>query len=364
MSWGVRPEAMIGHSLGEYVAATVAGVWSLEDALMLVAERARLIEETPPGGIMGLPFSREEAAPYLRDGIAIGAHNATNISVVSGPRAAVDALQAEMTARGASVRRLPTRHAYHSPMMAPVAERLAELLRGVRLSPPTIPFASNVTGEWIRPEEATDPEYWTRHLVQTVLYSAGVETLARDGFRLFLEVGPGNTVGGLALQLDCWGNTPASLVVALPHRYERHPDDAYILGAAGRLWAAGGSVDWKAVHANERLRRVALPTYPFERERYWVAPGSAATRASAADRPGRRPPGGVDYLPAGGVPLPRGLPRGRGVLVLADGLGSAAGGRAAGELGTRWRGRAGGASPSRDRGYTVRPASRGPCRAA
>ncbi|MFL5381223.1 MAG: type I polyketide synthase, partial [Longimicrobiaceae bacterium] len=199
MSWGVRPEAMVCHSLGEYVAATVAGVWSLEDALMLVAERARLIDETPPGGMMGLLKTKEEAAPFLRDGIAIGAHNATNISVVSGPRAAVDALQAEMTARGEPLRRLPAQHAYHSPMMAPVAEQLAELLRGVRLSPPTIPFASNVTGDWIRPEEATDPEYWTRHLVQTVLYSAGVETLARDGFRLFLEVGPGNTVGGLAL---------------------------------------------------------------------------------------------------------------------------------------------------------------------
>src|SRR3712207_183098 len=300
MSWGVRPEAMIGHSLGEYVAATVAGVWSLEDALMLVAERARLIEETPPGGMMGLPFSAEKAAPYLRDGIAIGAHNAWWISVVSGPREAVDALQAEMTASGVSVRRLPARHAYHSPMMAPVAERLAELLRGVRLSPPKIPFASNVTGGWIRPDEATDPGYWTRHLVQTVLFSDGVETIARDGFRLLLEVGPGNTVGGLALQVDCWGDTPASLVVGLRHRFEHYPDDAYLMGAAGRLWALGAPVDWEAVHAHERLRRVALPTYPFERERYWIEPGTGT--AAAAVRRGEAPGGRTDpaawmYLP-------------------------------------------------------------------
>ncbi|HEX8905435.1 MAG TPA: acyltransferase domain-containing protein, partial [Longimicrobiaceae bacterium] len=307
MSWGVRPEAMVGHSLGEYVAATVAGVFSLEDALMLVAERARLIDETPPGGMMGLLLTKEEAAPYLRDGIAIGAHNATNISVVSGPKAAVDALQAEMTARGESVRRLPTRHAYHSPMMAPVAEHLAELLRGVRLSPPTIPFASNVTGDWIRPEEATDPEYWTRHLVQTVLYSAGVETLARDGFRLFLEVGPGNTVGGLALQLDCWGDTPASLVVALPHRYERHPEDAFVQGAAGRLWAAGAAVDWEAVHAHERLRRVPLPTYPFERSRYWIDPRPGAPRPDDGDAPSAASPSpaGEVWVPAWSrAPLP------------------------------------------------------------
>ncbi|HEX2092532.1 MAG TPA: beta-ketoacyl synthase N-terminal-like domain-containing protein [Longimicrobiaceae bacterium] len=363
MSWGVRPEAMIGHSLGEYVAATVAGVWSLEDALMLVAERARLIEETPPGGMMGLPFPGEKAAPYLRDGIAIGAHNA-GVSVVSGPREAVDALQAEMTASGVSVRRLPARHAYHSPMMAPVAERLAELLRRVRLSPPKIPFASNVTGGWIRPEEATDPGYWTRHLVQTVLFSEGVETIARDGFRLLLEVGPGNAVGGLALQADCWGDTPASLVVALRHRFERHPDDAYLLDAAGRLWAAGASVDWEAVHAHERLRRVALPTYPFERERYWVEPGSAAVPAGrggeAVER--RSGPAAWMYLPVWRrAPLPTRAPAEPAEwLVLADGLGI--GGRLAGRLESLGHtvavAEAGeGFARSGDRGYTVRPGS-------
>jgi phthiocerol/phenolphthiocerol synthesis type-I polyketide synthase E len=364
MSWGVRPAAMIGHSLGEYVAATVAGVWSLEDALMLVAERARLIEETPPGGMMGLPFPREETLPYLRDGLAIGAHHASWISVVSGPQAAVDALQAEMTARGVALRRLPARHAYHSPMMAPVAEDLAELLRGVRLSPPKIPFASNVTGEWIRPGEATDPAYWTRHLVQTVLFSDGVETVARDGFRLFLELGPGNTLGWLARQIDCWGDTPPSLVVALRHRFERHADDAYLLGAAGRLWAAGAPVDWKAVHAHERLRRVALPTYPFERERYWVEPGSAAAPAGgggeAVER--RSNPAGWMYLPVWRrAPLPARAPAETTEwLVLADGLGM--GGRLAGRLEALGHTVAvaepgDGFARSGDRGYTVRPGS-------
>jgi phthiocerol/phenolphthiocerol synthesis type-I polyketide synthase E len=364
MSCGVRPEAMIGHSLGEYVAATVAGVWSLEDALMLVAERARLIEEMPPGGMMGLPFTREQAAPYLRDGIAIGAQNASGISVVSGPQAAVDALQAEMTARGVAARRLPARHAYHSPMMAPVAERLAELLRGVRLSPPTIPFASNVTGEWIRPGEATDPAYWARHLVQTVRFSDGVETIARDGFRLLLEVGPGNTAGAPALQLDCWGDTPPSLVVALRHRFERHPDDAYLLGAAGRLWAAGAPVDWEAVHAHERLRRVALPTYPFERECYWVEPGSGAAPAGRGGEAVERPsgPGSWMYLPVWRrAPLPMRAPAETAEwLVLADGLGI--GGRLAGRLETLGHTvavvEAGeGFARSGDRGYTVRPGS-------
>ena len=364
MSWGVRPEAMVGHSLGEYVAATVAGVWSLEDALMLVAERARLIEETPPGGMMGLPFPKEEAALYLSDGLEIGAHNASWISVVSGPKAAVDALQAEMNARKVSVRRLPARHAYHSSMMAPVAERLVEVLRGMRLSAPKIPFASNVTGGWIRPEEATDPEYWARHVVQTVLFSDGVETIARDGFRLLLEVGPGNTVGGLALQVDCWGDTPASLVVALRHRFERHPDNAYLLGAAGRLWAAGAAVDWEAVHAHERLRRVVLPTYPFERERYWVEPGSAAAPAGrggeAVER--RSDPAGWMYLPVWQrAPLPaRASAETAEWLVLADGQGI--GGRLAGRLETLGHTVAvaepgDGFARTGDRGYTVRAGS-------
>jgi acyl transferase domain-containing protein/acyl carrier protein len=269
-----------------------------------------------------------------------------------------------MTARGVALRRLPARHAYHSPMMAPVAERLAELLRGVRLSPPAIPFASNVTGEWIRPGEATDPGYWARHLVQTVLYSAGVETIARDGFRLLLEVGPGNTVGGLALQLDCWGDTPPSLVIALRHRFERHPDDAFLLNAAGRLWAAGAPVDWEAVHAHERLRRVALPTYPFERERYWVEPGSAAAPAGrggeAVER--RSDPAAWTYLPVWRrAPLPPRAPAETAEwLVLADGVGL--GGRLAGRLETLGHtvavAEAGeGFARSGDRGYTVRPGS-------
>ncbi|HEX9937152.1 MAG TPA: amino acid adenylation domain-containing protein, partial [Longimicrobium sp.] len=301
LHWGVRPQAMIGHSLGEYVAATVAGVWSLEDALMLVAERARLMEETPPGGMMGLAFTEEEIAPYLRDGLCIGARNGPSINVVSGPAAAVDALQAEMAARGLPLRRLPAKHAFHSRLMEPVAGRLAELMRGVRLHPPTIPFTSSVTGTWITADEATDPEYWRRHLVSTVRFSEGVETLAAAGFDVLLEVGAGNTVGGLALQHPVWDKRPPPLVVALRHQFEVHPDDAFLLDAAGRLWAMGVEVDWAAVHGHERLRRVPLPAYPFERRRYWLEPraSSAPAGAGRGDPLARRPdPADWLYLPA------------------------------------------------------------------
>jgi len=365
MHWGVRPEAMIGHSLGEYVAATVAGVFSLEDALMLVAERARLIDETPEGGMMGITLTEEEVVPLLRDGVSIGAKNATTICVVSGPVAAVDALQAEMAVRGVFTRRLPARRAFHSPLMEPVAGRLAELLRRVRLHPPKIPFASNVTGTWITAEEATDPEYWTRHLVGMVRFSENVEALAGEDFRLLLEVGAGNTIGFLTLQLPVWGEQPPSLVVSLPHRFERSPDDAHLLGAAGRMWAAGAPVDWNAVHAHERLRRVPLPTYPFERGRYWLEPGAAAGLPEArGSAPGTRRPDPADwtYLPAWTrAPLAAQPPvEPAEWLVLADGAGI--GGRLAGRLeslghtvvvaeaGDRFA-RVG------DRGYTVRPGS-------
>ncbi|HET7228485.1 MAG TPA: amino acid adenylation domain-containing protein [Longimicrobium sp.] len=296
MHWGVRPGAMVGHSLGEYVAATVAGVWSLEDALMLVAERARLIQELPAGGMMGLVMTEEEVTPLLRDGLCIGARNGPRINVVSGPAAAVDALQAEMTAQGIACRRLPTKHAFHSSMMEPVAARLARLLRGIQLNAPGIPFASNVTGTWITAADATDPAYWTRHLCGTVRFSEGVETLARDGYRLLLEAGPGKTLGFLATQMDIWGDTPPTLVISLPHKFERHSDSAFVQGAAGRLWASGAAVDWHAMHAHERLGRVPLPTYPFERERYWLEPRALAPAAPRGGDPLARKPDPADWL--------------------------------------------------------------------
>ncbi len=301
MAWGVVPEAMIGHSLGEYVAAAVAGVFSLEDALALVAERSRLIEELPEGAMLGLPMSEAEVRPLLRDGLAVGTVNGPAMTVVSGPAAAVAALEAEMAARGVACRRLPTRHAFHSPMMEPAAERLAARIRGMRLSAPTIPFVSNVTGTWIRTSEATDPGYWTRHLCGTVRFAEGIEALAGDGRRVLLEVGPGQTLGTFVRQrTPAEGGAAPAVVASLRHGYERHSDVAYLLGAAGRLWLAGVAVDWTAVHAHERLRRVPLPTYPFERKRYWIEPRAGALPEAGGGDPLAKKPDPADwlYLPA------------------------------------------------------------------
>ncbi|HEX8275247.1 MAG TPA: amino acid adenylation domain-containing protein [Longimicrobiaceae bacterium] len=267
MSWGVQPKAMIGHSLGEYVAATVAGVMSLDDALGLVAERARLIAELPAGAMLAVPLDPAAVQPLLRDGLALGAHNAPGLCTVSGPPEAVAALEADLVGRGVACRRLAASHAFHSPMMDPVAERLAERVRRTKLKAPKIPFASNVTGTWITAEEAADPEYWTRHLCRTVRFAEGMEEVLRDRSRVLLEVGPGRTLGTFALGA---GAAETSVLASLRHAYTRQADQAFLLETLGRLWMAGVKTDWAGFAAGERRRRVPLPTYPWERQRYWI----------------------------------------------------------------------------------------------
>ncbi len=280
MEWGVRPASMIGHSLGEYVAATLAGVFRLEDALALVAERARLIGELPAGAMLAVPFDPAEVAPLLRGGLALAAHNAPGLCTVSGRAEEVYELERELADHGVVCRRLAASHAFHSPMMDLVAERLAERVRGLRLAVPEIPFMSDVTGTWITAEEAVSPDYWTRHLCRTVRFAEGMEEVLR-GDHLFLEVGPGRTLGTFALQA---GVEESAVFASLRHAYTRRPDQAFLLETLGRLWMAGARVDWAGFAGEERRRRVPLPTYPFERQRFWVerpAPASARKRRGA-----------------------------------------------------------------------------------
>ncbi len=266
MSWGVEPESMLGHSIGEYVAACLAGVMPLEEALALVAARGRLIQELPGGAMLTVPLPEEEAraaAPSLE----VAATNAPDLTVLSGPVDAVAAVEAELVARGLRCRRLHTSHAFHSAMIDPVLEAFGERVSRVRLRPPSIPFVSNVTGTWIDPMEAASPDYWVRHLRSAVRFSEGVVTLLQEPDRLLLEVGPGSTLATLARRHP--GRLPRQAVLSsLPHPQESTPADEALLGAAGRLWLAGYPVDWQSLH--EGRRRVPLPTYPFERQRFWI----------------------------------------------------------------------------------------------
>ncbi len=271
MAWGVQPQAMIGHSIGEYVAACLAGVFSLEDGLRLVAARGRLMQSLPEGAMLAVALPEEELQPLLNGDLAISAVNAPSSCVAAGPAGAVEELRVLLAERGADCRRLLTSHAFHSPMMDPAVPLFREIVARVNLRPPRIPYLSNVTGTWITAEQATDPGYWAQHLRRTVRFTEGVVELLREPQRVLLEVGPGRTLSTLA------GGHPGRsaeqvIVPTLRRPRDPQPEVPLLLAAAGKLWLAGVRLDAGAMYAGRRRRKVALPTYPFERRRYRVEP--------------------------------------------------------------------------------------------
>ncbi len=271
MAWGIVPRAMLGHSIGEYVAACLAEVMTLDDALGLVAERGRLMQALPAGAMLAVPLPEEELAPLLGGGLALAAVNAPGRCVVSGPHEAVAALGATLGARGVAARPLRTSHAFHSAMMEPALAPFAARCAGVELRPPRIPYLSNVSGAWVTAAEATDPGYWARHMRQAVRFADGVRELCKDPRLVLLEVGPGQTLAALARQHP--ERRGRAVLSSLRHPRERQDDQAFLLRTLGQLWLAGVAPDWSGFYAGERRRRVPLPPYPFERRRFWIEPG-------------------------------------------------------------------------------------------
>ncbi|HSF40966.1 MAG TPA: amino acid adenylation domain-containing protein [Thermoanaerobaculia bacterium] len=292
MSWGVRPRAMLGHSVGEYVAACLAGVFELQDALELVAARGRLIASLPRGAMVSLPLSETETLPWLRGGLALAAVNGPARCVVSGPEPEIQALLEELAQRRVSGRRLRTSHAFHSAMMEPVLAEFGARVGRVRLSEPRLPYVSNLTGSWITASEATDPAYWVRHLRSTVRFADGLSTLLEGtapSSRVLLEVGPGHALASLARRHPA--RTPSDRVVASLGRPDGAAQDEgeAILASVARLFTAGAPIDWAARHAPVRGRRLSLPTYPFERQRYWIDAVRSGERRPAASGRFRTP---------------------------------------------------------------------------
>jgi len=296
MSWGIVPSAVIGHSLGEYAAATLAGVFTLEDALELVTARGKMIQALPAGAMLAVPLSADDARPFLVEGAAVATINAPAMCVVAGTVDAVEQVRAKLEEAGHVARRLAATHAFHSPMMDPVVAPVEEMVRGMRLSAPSIPFVSNVTGTWITAREATDAGYWARHLRQPVQFERGAGELLKEPGRVLLEVGPGQTLSTFVRQRADTGGV--SVIPTVRYPYDRTADTAFALGALGRLWVAGIRPDWAAFHEGERLRRVPLPTYPWERQRYWVDPPKEGESPAAPRAAGRREdPADWLYLP-------------------------------------------------------------------
>ena len=280
MSWEVRPAAMIGHSVGEYVAACLAGVFSLEGALTLIAERARLVQEQPGGAMLAVQLPESEVVQMIEGNgqLAVAAINSPGLCVVAGPHDQIALLEKDLAAREIFVRRLHTSHAFHSPMMNPVLEPFTQVLRKVSFNAPQIPYVSNVTARWITAVEATDPQYWANHVRQAVRFADGIAQFMQDPATVLLEVGPGKTLSTLARQHP---NRKLEQVVVNSLAKDEGIDS--ILTAYGRLWLAGVSADAETFFANERRSRLPLPTYPFERKRYWVEPDGSSSTALAID---------------------------------------------------------------------------------
>jgi acyl transferase domain-containing protein len=270
MKWGVKPAAMIGHSIGEYVAACLAGVLTLEDALSLVTLRGRLMQQLPRGAMLSVALGETELRMMLDARLSIAAVNGPERCVVAGALEAIEELSHGLAAKNIHCKLLRTSHAFHSQMVEPVLTPFLQHVRGLRLMPPQIPFVSNVTGKWMTDAEATDPHYWSRHLRQTVRFAEGAQELLKQPELILLEVGPGQTlctlVGQLALKA-----AGRSVLASLAQPGPQPPDDASMLKTLGQLWLEGVQVNWPALHSGETRRRIPLPAYPFERKRYWVA---------------------------------------------------------------------------------------------
>ena len=268
MNWGIRPMALLGHSLGEYVAACLAGVFSLEDALMLVVARARLMQTLPSGSMLSVPLAADELRPMLSEQISIAAVNGESLCVVSGPTEAIELLEQALKLRGCDCHRLVTSHAFHSQMMEPILNDFAEVLARVTFNQPTLPLISNLSGTWVQNDEVTRPDYWVKHLRETVRFSGGLAQLLNAGLDLFVEVGPGRMLTEL-VRKKIGKEAGVAAINLCRHPLETASDRLYLFHRLGELWLRGVAIDWNALHIGQKRHRVPLPTYAFESQRFW-----------------------------------------------------------------------------------------------
>src|SRR5215212_1568227 len=284
-SWGVRPEFFLGHSLGEYVAATLAGVMSFEDGLQLVARRGALIGSLPAGMMLAVPLHQDQVLPLLGQELSIAAINGSERTVVSGPPAAVLEFEKTLSDRNIPFTRLSTSHAFHSRMMEAIVPEFRKALRGITLHPPKTRYISNVTGAWITGTETTDPEYWVRHLLEPVRFIDGLRTLSATPRVVLLEVGPSRVLTGLA-KAGLRGADLPKCLISIPDLKETGATEDHLHRTVGELWLAGVPVNWTDYQKDTGSRRVPLPGYAFQRQRYWVSgkkPHSLETKVIEAE---------------------------------------------------------------------------------
>jgi len=268
-SWGIEPAAMVGHSIGEYVAACLAGVFSLEDALRIVTARGRLMQQMPRGTMLGISLPEQELLPLLPPEISLAAVNSPHHCVVSGTVEEVARLEEILREKEIRTRKLHTSHAFHSAMMDPVLDPFAGELKKIKFHPPKEPFLSNLSGRWISGQQAADPAYWVEHLRRTVRFDDNIKEIVKKEIRVLVEVGPGNTLSTFARNRDNHEMEPLCINL-LRHPREKVSDQTYLLEKTGRLWLYGIPIAGMARQGNRQARRIPLPTYPFAGERYWL----------------------------------------------------------------------------------------------
>ncbi len=276
--WGIQPSSMIGHSIGEFAAACLAGVFTLQDGLEFIAQRGAMMQALPPGSMLSVRLPGEEVEGLVHGQLAIAAYNGPNLCVVSGPDAEIEQLRLSLESRGVVCRPLHTSHAFHSPMMDEIVQPFADFIRSKHLSPPTIPILSTVTGQWLTDQQATDPQYWADHLRQPVRFAAAVKNLwTFHPDSVLVELGPRRTLATLAKQ-------QASNIheqVATPTLGDGESLDTEqrsVLAALAQLWCCGVNIEWSKIcllasrEPARRPRKVSLPTYPFQRKRHFIDP--------------------------------------------------------------------------------------------
>jgi len=272
---GVLPGAMIGHSIGEYVAACISGVFTLNEALELVAMRGQLMQNQERGSMLAILLPEEEVKPLIHDRLSMAAVNSPSQCVVSGTDEDIEKLKESLSQPLADgkkkirCQKLETSHAYHSWMMEPAVKPLKEFLEKIDLHSPEIPFISNVTGTWITGDQVTDPAYWSSHLRHSVRFSDGIKTLISESDKIMLELGPGMVLTSLA-RLHFNQDTGSIALPSVRRSVENESDYAFLLKALGYLWIEGEKIDWKGFYRDENRMRIPLPAYPFERESFWI----------------------------------------------------------------------------------------------
>ena len=306
-SWDITPSAMIGHSVGEYVAACLSGVLDVTSAVALVALRGRLFERLAPGGMLSVSLGEADALALMPSALSMAAVNSPELCVVAGPIEVLAQFESMLNDRDIGCMRVPIDVAAHSSMLQPILAEFGAHCETIEFHAPQIPYVSNLTGTWVTKADVTDPNYWVRHLRETVRFGAGIQTLFVDPNRVMLEIGPGHTLSGLAraglagagqavTALARTITTTTIITTTMRHPKEQTSDVAYLLGAVGRVWAAGVEFQTARLWQGQPRRRVPLPTYPFERQRYWVEPDERDATADSVAGPLRKQSDVADWF--------------------------------------------------------------------